>query len=78
MPMLYTTLGGLAVVLALFTLTAHDKVLAAVTIPLIGAFGFATVPPLLGRCAAGRGRFGSRRLVGGAGVAFRGGGRGSG
>ncbi|MFD8784517.1 MFS transporter [Kitasatospora sp. NPDC059599] len=46
MPMLYTTLGGLAVVLALFTLTAHDKVLAAVTILLVGALGFATVPPL--------------------------------
>ncbi|RAG84943.1 MFS transporter [Streptacidiphilus pinicola] len=46
MPMLFTTLGGLAVVLALFTLTAHDKILAAVTIVLIGALGFATVPPL--------------------------------
>lgn len=46
MPMLYATLGGLAVVLALFMVTAHDKVLAAITIPLIGAFGFATVPPL--------------------------------
>ncbi|MFF7995745.1 MFS transporter [Kitasatospora xanthocidica] len=46
MPMLYTTLGGLAVVLAVFTLTAHSKVLAAVTILLVGALGFATVPPL--------------------------------
>ncbi|MFD7908871.1 MFS transporter, partial [Kitasatospora sp. NPDC059747] len=46
MPMLYASLGGLAVVLGLFTLTAHDKVLAAVTILLIGALGFATVPPL--------------------------------
>ncbi|MCF6522172.1 MFS transporter [Streptomyces sp. JJ36] len=46
MPMLYVALGALALVLALFTLTAHDKVLAAVTLPLIGAFGFATVPPL--------------------------------
>ncbi|MEU0938522.1 MFS transporter [Embleya sp. NPDC005971] len=46
MPMLYVTLGGLAVVLALFTVTAHDKILAAVTILLIGALGFATVPPL--------------------------------
>lgn len=46
MPMLYTALGGLAVVLALFTVTAHDKVLAAVTIVLVGALGFATVPPL--------------------------------
>ncbi|MFF4763446.1 MFS transporter [Streptomyces sp. NPDC001292] len=46
MPMLYATLGGLAVVLALFTLTAHSKVLAAITILLVGALGFATVPPL--------------------------------
>ncbi|MFC1433693.1 MFS transporter [Streptacidiphilus sp. N1-3] len=46
MPMLYTTLGGLALVLALFTVTAHNKVAAAVTIALIGALGFATVPPL--------------------------------
>ncbi|MFJ8860957.1 MFS transporter [Streptomyces sp. NPDC102451] len=46
MPMLYVSLGALAVVLALFTLTAHNKVAAAVTIILIGALGFATVPPL--------------------------------
>ncbi|WP_042365384.1 MFS transporter [Streptacidiphilus neutrinimicus] len=46
MSMLYASLGGLAVVLALFTLTAHSKVLAAVTILLVGALGFATVPPL--------------------------------
>ncbi|MEV6010632.1 MFS transporter [Streptomyces sp. NPDC051976] len=46
MPMLYVTLGGLAVVLAVFGFTAHDKVAAAVTLTLIGALGFATVPPL--------------------------------
>ncbi|MFF7776543.1 MFS transporter [Streptomyces tanashiensis] len=46
MPLLYATLGGLAVVLALFTVTAHHKVLAAITILLVGALGFATVPPL--------------------------------
>ncbi|GAA1951567.1 MFS transporter [Kitasatospora viridis] len=46
MPMLYASLGGLAVVLALFTVTAHSKPLAAVTILLVGALGFATVPPL--------------------------------
>ncbi|MGK8485922.1 MFS transporter [Nocardia asiatica] len=46
MPMLYLTLGGLAIVLALFTVTAHSKVGAAVTVVLIGALGFATVPPL--------------------------------
>ncbi|WP_055549962.1 MFS transporter, partial [Streptomyces kanamyceticus] len=46
MPLLYISLGSLAVVLALFTLTAHNKIAAAVTITLIGALGFATVPPL--------------------------------
>ncbi|AZM54301.1 MFS transporter [Streptomyces sp. WAC 01529] len=46
MPLLYVSLGALAVVLALFTLTAHNKIAAAVTIALIGALGFATVPPL--------------------------------
>jgi DHA1 family inner membrane transport protein len=46
MPMLYISLGALALVLGLFTLTAHNKIAAAVTIVLIGAFGFATVPPL--------------------------------
>ncbi|MBS2551701.1 MFS transporter [Catenulispora sp. NL8] len=46
MPMLYTALGGLAVVLLVFTATAHNKILAAITILLIGALGFATVPPL--------------------------------
>src|SRR6478752_3031184 len=43
MPMLY---GALSVVLGLFTVTAHNKIAAAVTIVLIGALGFATVPPL--------------------------------
>ncbi|MFJ3921905.1 MFS transporter [Streptomyces sp. NPDC090022] len=46
MPMLYGSLGALALVLALFTLTAHHRVAAAVTIALIGALGFAAVPPL--------------------------------
>ncbi|MFF9853857.1 MFS transporter [Streptomyces litmocidini] len=46
MPMLYAALGGLALVLALFTVTAHNKILAAITILLVGALGFATVPPL--------------------------------
>lgn len=46
MPMLYISLGLLAAVLALFTVTAHSKPLAAVTVVLIGALGFATVPPL--------------------------------
>ncbi|MFF0500919.1 MFS transporter [Nocardia aobensis] len=46
LPMLYITLAALALVLALFTLTAHNKVAAAITVVLIGALGFATVPPL--------------------------------
>ncbi|MGW1738234.1 MFS transporter [Nocardia sp. NPDC001965] len=46
MPMLYLSLSGLAVVLALFTVTAHNKIAAAITVVLIGALGFATVPPL--------------------------------
>ncbi|MFC9343176.1 MFS transporter [Streptomyces sp. NPDC057020] len=46
MPMLYVALGGLAVVLSLFTVTAHNKIFAAITILLVGALGFATVPPL--------------------------------
>ncbi|MFE0465248.1 MFS transporter [Kitasatospora sp. NPDC058965] len=46
MPMLCTALGGLAVVLALFTLTAHSEAAAALTVLLVGALGFATVPPL--------------------------------
>ncbi|MER8070454.1 MFS transporter [Streptomyces sp. NPDC094034] len=46
MPLLYVSLGSLAVVLALFTFTAHNKIAAAVTLTLIGALGFATVPPL--------------------------------
>jgi DHA1 family inner membrane transport protein len=46
MPMLFTSLTALALVLALFTVTAHNKVEAAATIVVIGALGFATVPPL--------------------------------
>ncbi|MFF1645054.1 MFS transporter [Streptomyces sp. NPDC058240] len=46
MPLLYVSLGALSVVLALFTLTAHNKIASAVTIVLIGGLGFATVPPL--------------------------------
>ncbi|MGW0839564.1 MFS transporter [Streptomyces sp. NPDC002787] len=46
MPLLYVSLGALAVVLALFSLTAHNKIAAAVTLTLVGALGFASVPPL--------------------------------
>ncbi|OKH99901.1 MFS transporter [Streptomyces sp. CB02923] len=46
MPMLYVSLVGLAASLAAFSFAAHDKAAATLTIALIGAFGFATVPPL--------------------------------
>lgn len=46
MPMLYSSLGALSLVLMLFTLTAHVKVLAALTLFLVGALGFASVPSL--------------------------------
>jgi DHA1 family inner membrane transport protein len=46
MPMLFAVLGGLTLVLALFTATAHSEAGAALTLFLIGALGFATVPPL--------------------------------
>ncbi|MFJ6994374.1 MFS transporter [Streptomyces sp. NPDC003090] len=46
MPMLFTALAALTAALLLFTATAHHKLLAAITLSLIGALGFATVPPL--------------------------------
>ncbi|MFF4651510.1 MFS transporter [Streptomyces sp. NPDC001380] len=46
MPTLYVVLSALAVILVVFTATAHSKPLAAVTILFFGAAGFATVPPL--------------------------------
>ncbi|NYI03940.1 MFS transporter [Allostreptomyces psammosilenae] len=46
MPLLFTSLGALSLTLLLFTVTARHQVLAAVTLTLIGALGFATVPPL--------------------------------
>ncbi|CAM3755549.1 MFS transporter [Nocardiopsis rhodophaea] len=46
MPMLYTALAALAVVLLAFTWGAHSTIASAVLVFLVGAFGFATVPPL--------------------------------
>ncbi|MFF9018698.1 MFS transporter [Streptomyces eurythermus] len=43
---IYVFLGSMAVVLVLFVFTAHDKVLALVTLFLLGMFGFANVPAL--------------------------------
>ncbi|MEU3270447.1 MFS transporter [Saccharomonospora sp. NPDC006951] len=45
-PTLYVVLGGLALVLGVFAVTAHAKVPAIITLFLLGGFGFATVPPL--------------------------------
>jgi DHA1 family inner membrane transport protein len=44
MPSLYGAVGGLGLVLALFVVTAHNQLAAAVTIFLIGATGMACVP----------------------------------
>ncbi len=46
MPSLYAFLAALAAVLVVFVFTAHSQVLAAITIAVFGAVGFATVPPL--------------------------------
>ncbi|WP_433462477.1 MFS transporter [Spirillospora sp. CA-128828] len=46
MPMLYTALGGLALILLLFTFLASGKAASVVAVFLIGLLGFATVPPL--------------------------------
>ncbi len=45
-PTLIWTLGLLAVILVAFAFVAHDKVLTATALFLMGAFGFATVPGL--------------------------------
>lgn len=46
MPTIYTLLGLLVCLLLLFTFTAHIKLLAAITLLLLGAVGFGTVSPL--------------------------------
>lgn len=46
MPTLIVLLAALTLVLALFTLTAYDKLAAAITIAILGTVGFATVPGL--------------------------------
>ncbi|AIJ23453.1 MFS transporter [Amycolatopsis methanolica] len=52
MPSLYVILAALAVVLVAFVFTAHAQLPAAVTIALLGAAGFAAVPPLQARVMA--------------------------
>ncbi|WP_175409531.1 MFS transporter [Streptomyces sp. TRM64462] len=49
MPTLAVALAALTVILAAFSATAHNKVLAAITLVLMGAAGFATVPGLMTR-----------------------------
>ena len=46
MPTLIVALGALAVALAGFVVTGHGRIGAAVTLALVGALGFTTVPPL--------------------------------
>lgn len=46
MPTLVASLALLAVVLAVFSLTVHFKIAAVVTVAVLGAAAFATVPPL--------------------------------
>lgn len=46
MPTVLASLAALTVALAAFAFTAHSQPLAAINVFLIGALGFATVPPL--------------------------------
>ncbi|MFE4517088.1 MFS transporter [Kitasatospora sp. NPDC056783] len=43
---IFTLLIGLALVLLLFTFTAHNKVTAVITLLVLGGVGFGTIPPL--------------------------------
>lgn len=49
MPSMYGALGALGILLALFVVTAHNQVMAAVTLFLIGAAGMACVPIIQSR-----------------------------
>ncbi|PHN26704.1 MFS transporter [Pseudomonas sp. ICMP 561] len=46
MPLLYLTLGGQAIVLLIFSLTAHSQIMSVACILLMAGFGFATVSPI--------------------------------
>ncbi|MDR6711104.1 DHA1 family inner membrane transport protein [Pseudomonas hunanensis] len=46
MPLLYLTLGGQAIVLLIFSVTAHSQIMSAACILLMAGFGFATVSPI--------------------------------
>ncbi|ARQ69112.1 MFS transporter [Streptomyces marincola] len=45
-PTILILLAALAATLAVFTLTAHHKLLAALTVAVLGCVGYATIPPL--------------------------------
>jgi DHA1 family inner membrane transport protein len=46
MPLLYLTLGGQAIVLLIFSMTAHSQIMSVACILLMAGFGFATVSPI--------------------------------
>ncbi|MDG6399547.1 MFS transporter [Pseudomonas quasicaspiana] len=46
MPLLYLTLAGQAIVLLIFSLTAHNQIMSVACILLMAGFGFATVSPI--------------------------------
>lgn len=46
MPLLYLTLGGQAIVLLIFSQTAHNQIMSVACILLMAGFGFATVSPI--------------------------------
>jgi DHA1 family inner membrane transport protein len=46
MPLLYLTLGGQAIVLLIFSVTAHSQIMSVACILLMAGFGFATVSPI--------------------------------
>ncbi|MFI6499306.1 MFS transporter [Nonomuraea typhae] len=46
MPALYGSLAGITVVMAIFTLTAHFQIPAAITLAVFGAVGFSLVPTI--------------------------------
>ncbi|MNN64247.1 MFS transport protein AraJ [compost metagenome] len=46
MPLLYLTLGAQAIVLLIFSQTAHSQIMSVACILLMAGFGFATVSPI--------------------------------
>jgi DHA1 family inner membrane transport protein len=46
MPLLYLTLAGQAIVMLIFSVTAHSQIMSVACILLMAGFGFATVSPI--------------------------------